>query len=304
MNMHKNARLTVLGREALVERVRRGEAVGEVARSLSVSRQTVYKWVRRWQAEGRAGLRDRTSRPRRSPRRLPERVVRRIVALRHQQWTGPRIAWQLGVPLSTVNCTLRRAQLGRRRTPRPPARRYERARPGELLHLDTKRLGRFTRVGHRIHRDRRQSSPGAGWEHLHVCIDDHSRVAYSEVLPRATGEMSAAFLRRAVRWFTAHGVRVEAVMTDNAGAYKSRAVRAVVERAQIRHVRTRPYTPRTNGKAERFIQTSLREWAYARSYPTSSHRAAALGRFLEVYNTERPHTALGFLPPIARLASV
>lgn len=304
MNVHKNAKLAPAGRALLVQRVvveRTRRAV--VAAAFGVSERTVSKWVRRWHMEGAGGLMDRSSRPRRSPRALGGRVVHRIERLRHRRCTGPEIAQQLGVPISTVSRTLRRLGLGRLRAlePRRSVVRYERARPGELLHLDAKRLGRFRRVGHRIHGARHHFSDGVGWETVFVAIDDATRVAYAEILPAERGEWAARFLGRAARWFGQLGVRIERVMTDNAWAYRSLAFRDVLQALGARHLATRPYTPRTNGKAERFIQTCLREWAYRRPYRTSAARAAVLPSFLRRYNIERPHTALQRRPPLARL---
>ena len=207
-------------------------------------------------------------------------------ALRQQRWAGAIIAHRLGLPRATVGAVLRRCGLGRLpplEEP-PPVRRYERARPGELVHVDIKRLGRIQAVGHRIHGDRQRTVRGVGWEHVHVCVDDASRVAYVEVLPTLHHQDAVGFLERAIAWFAGHGVRAERVMTDNGSAYISRAFTAVCARLDLRHVRTRPYTPRTNGKAERFIQTLLREWAYRRPYATSRRRRRALAPWLRYYN--------------------
>lgn len=304
MNVHKNAKLAPAGRALLVQRVVvAGTRRAVVAAAFGVSERTVSKWVGRWRGEGARGLADRPSRPWRSPRALGRRVVRRIERLRRRRWTGPQIAARLGVPISTVSRTLRRLGLGRLRAleARVPVVRYERARPGELLHLDAKRLGRFRRVGHRINGARHHFSDGVGWETVFVAIDDATRVAYAEILPAERGEWAARFLARAARWFGQLGVRIERVMTDNAWAYRSHAFRGVLGTLGARHLATRPYTPRTNGKAERFIQTCLREWAYRRAYPTSAARATALPVFLRRYNVERPHTALQRRPPLARL---
>ena len=304
MNDHKNAKLAPAGRALLVKRVVVGrERRGQVARALGVSERTVTKWVGRWRGEGAGGLIDRSSRPRRCPHRLAGRVVRRIERLRRRRWTGPRIAQQLGLPISTVGLVLRRLQLNRLRSLEPPVPvvRYERARPGELVHVDTKKLARIERVGHRIHGDRQARVYGAGWEYVHVCVDDATRLAYCEMLPAEDGVSAAGFLGRASAWLGQLGVHVERVMTDNAWAYRSHAFRGVLQALEARHLRTRPYTPRTNGKAERFIQTCLREWAYQRPYRRSAARTAALPGFLRHYNVERPHTALNRRPPLARL---
>jgi transposase InsO family protein len=236
---------------------------------------------------------------------VPARVVRQIERLRWRRGTSPEIARALGLPLATVGLVLRRLGLNRLRAlePRPNVVRYERAQAGELLHVDTKRLARIVRVGHRIHGDRTRWGPTrpVGWDYLHVAIDDATRVAYTELLPAEDGARTAGFLQRAAGWFAQLGVRIERVMTDNAFAYRSHAYQAVLQALGARHLRTRPYTPRTNGKAERFIQTCLREWAYRRPYRNSARRAAALPGFLQRYNVERPHTALRQRPPLARL---
>lgn len=305
MNVHKNAKLTPAGRALLVGRViEQGVGRAAVAAAFGVSERTVTKWVRRWRVEGPPGLVDRSSRPRRCPHQLRRAHVRRIERLRRRRWTSPGIAQALGLPISTVVLTLRRLGLNRLQAlePRAPVVRYERAAPGELLHVDTKRLARIAGIGHRIHGDRqRRPGVGRGWETLHVCVDDATRVAYSELLPDERGPSVAGFLQRAATWFRRLGVRVERVMTDNARAYTSQAYATVLRGLQARHVRIRPYCPRTNGKAERFIQTCLREWAYGRAYRTSVARAAALPEFLRRYNVERPHTALQRRPPLARL---
>jgi len=217
--------------------------------------------------------------------------------------TAAQIAARLGMPRSTVAAVLGRLGLRRLRSleAKPAVRRYERQRPGELLHLDTKKLGRFRSVGHRIHGDRRRASPGAGWEFAHVCIDDHSRLAYVEVLPDEGQVHTAAFLRRAIRWFRQRGVRAQQLLTDNGNGYRSRLFQETCAELALGHLFTRPYTPRTNGKAERFIQTLLREWAYLRPYRTSNQRTRRLPGWLEHYNRRRPHTALGYRPPISRL---
>ena len=305
MNVHKNAKLTPAGRALLVRRVlEQRERQAAVAGALGVSGRTVAKWVRRWRVEGPSGLVDRSSRPRRCPHQLRRAQARRIERLRRRRWTSPWIAHALGLPVSTVVLTLRRLGLNRLRAlePREPVVRYERARPGELVHVDTKRLARIAGIGHRIHGDRhRRPAAGLGWEHLHVCVDDATRVAYSEIPPGETAVSAAGFLRRAAGWFGRRGVRIERVMTDNALAYRSHAYRGVLGGLRARHLRTRPYRPRTNGKAERYIQTCLREWAYRRPYRTSAARTAALSGFLRHYNAARPHTALQRRPPLARL---
>jgi len=256
-----------------------------------------------WIAGGTAALIDRSSAPRRCGHRVPAERVAAIERLRRQRMSGPAIARQLGMPVSTVGGILRRLGLGRLAAlePRPPVVRYQRARPGELLHIDTKKLGRIEAVGHRITGDRRDSTRGAGWESVHVCIDDASRLAYSEVLPDERKASAVPFLECAVGWLARSGVAVERVMTDNGSAYRSRHWRDACGALELRHLRTKPYTPRTNGKAERFIQTSLREWAYGQAWATSHERTAALVPWIDHYNTKRPHTALANQPPATRL---
>lgn len=301
MNIHKNARTTPYSRLLMARRVRAGERVVKVAADFCVSEQTVRKWVRRWQVGGEMALRDRSSRPARMHATPAERITD-IERLRRQRMTSPAIARQLGMPNSTVTKILRRLCLNRLTALDPPAPvvRYQRAHPGELLHLDTKKLGRIAGIGHRI-TGRRTGAinrhHGIGWECLHVCIDDACRLAYSEVLPDERKETATGFLERALAWFAGRGVAVERVMTDNGNCYRSQMFRQACANHGLRHLRTRPYTPRTNGKAERFIQTSLREWAYAQPYVSSQQRSAALSSWLDHYNTARPHTALGNGPP-------
>jgi transposase InsO family protein len=306
MNVHNNARTTFHGRLLMVRRILvEHQPPAEVAADLGVSARTAYKWLARYRAEGEAGLHDRSSAPRRCPHRLPPERLARVEALRREErLTGPKIAARLGLPASTVGLVLRRARLGRLPALEPPAPvvRYERARPGELLHIDTKKLGRIDGVGHRIHGDRRARQRGIGWEALHVCVDDAARLAYTEVLPDECAASAVGFLTRALAWFARHGVTVERVMTDNGSAYRSRAFRQACAAAGVRHRRTRPYRPQTNGKAERFIQTVLRECAYARPFASSRERAEALRPWTETYNRHRPHAALNRRPPFSRLS--
>jgi len=304
MNLHANAKTTPSGRWLLVRRIRSERwMVREAAEAAGVSVRTAYKWLARYRDEGRAGLADRRSRPRRIPRRTPERLVRRVERLRRRRMTSTEISIRTSMPLSTVSLVLRRLGLHRlsRLEPEVPVQRYERERPGELLHLDTKKLARIRRVGHRIHGDRSQRAYGAGWEFAHVCIDDHTRLAYAEVLPDERGPTAAGFLRRALAWYRARGIEVQRVMTDNGSCYVSRRFAALCEERNIRHLFTRPYTPKTNGKAERFIQTLTHKWAYKQPYRTSALRTAALRPWIQYYNHERPHRALGMNPPMARL---
>jgi transposase InsO family protein len=306
MNVHKNARMTVHGRALLVGRVReQGWRVEDGARAAGVSVRTAYKWLARYRAGGEPALHDRSSAPARSPRRLPAEVTAAIERLRRQRWSGPRIARRLQRPRSTIGLALRRLGLGRLAVlePKPPVIRYERSAAGELLHIDTKKLGRIDGVGHRVTGDRRgHRARGVGWEHLHVAIDDASRLAYTELLPDERGQTCAGFLARAADWFASLGVRIERVMTDNAFAYtQSRLFKAVIAGLGARHLTTRPYTPRTNGKAERFIQTCLREWLYAAAYPSSAHRACDMPAWLHWYNHHRPHAGIHALTPATRL---
>ena len=311
MNSHQNARLGFAGRVCLVERVLQSRwSVATAAQAFGISPQSVRKWLRRYRAEGRAGLADRSSRPHHCPRQLSARLEHRIVELRGRRKSGPAIADALGLPLSTVGDVLRRLGLGRLPplVPRPAIVRYEREQPGELLHIDIKKLGRIGRSGrrgrllaHERHEGYRQAE--LGWEFLHVAIDDCSRVAYAELLPDATVVSAVQFLERTLAWFRTLGVSVRAIMTDNAFCYVKGRFPAATAAHGIRHLRTRPYTPRTNGKAERFIQTALREWAYARAYRSSRQRAGALNHFLTTYNCSRPHTAHGRRPPISRLSA-
>lgn len=304
MRLHPNAKTTPKARALLVQRVEvDGWTVACAAAAAGVSRRTVYKWRARFRVHGFAGLGDRPHVATHIPHRTAPGVVAAMRALRAQRLPGALIAHRLRLPRSTVGGVLRRLGLGRLPplTVPPPVRRYERARPGELLHLDITSLGRIARVGHRIHGDRRTRMRGIGWEHVHVCIDDTSRVAYVEVRPSLQTADVVAFLERAVAWFAARGVCAERVMTDNGSAYLSRAFAAACARLGLRHLRTRPYTPRTNGKAERFIQTLLREWAYRRPYRTSALRRRALGPWLRYYNRRRPHTSLNYMTPLTRL---
>lgn len=306
MNAHKNARLTFYSRELMVRRIREeGWAVGEAASSAGVSKRTAYKWLARYRDGGAAALHNARPVPHRMRHRLAEAQIAAIEALRRQRLSGPAIARQLALPRSTVGAVLRRLGLGRLKSleERPPVVRYERKNPGELIHLDTKKLGRIVRIGHRVTgcRKGQSNTRGTGWEALHVAIDDATRLAYTEVLPDEKKETAIAFLFRSCAFFKANGAVPERIMTDNGSAYKSHAFRNALSAAGLRHIRTKPYTPRTNGKAERFIQTSLREWAYAAPYENSHERAKAMIPFIDAYNTSRPHSALAFQTPWQRL---
>jgi len=305
MNVHKNARLTPLRRRELVVRLESGELARAVADRLGVSLRTVRKWRGRYRVEGARGLEDRSSRPHSSPRQTAPAIALGIKVLRLQRWTCAQIGRAVGVSAATAARILRRAGLSRRgRLEAPPViQRYEYPAPGDLLHLDTKKLGRIAGVGHRFtgRAGNVNLHHGIGWEYLHIAVDDHSRVAYVELLTDERGVTAAGFLRRALRWFRARGVRVRRVLTDNGSGYISRSFRATCRGLHVVHRRTRPYTPRTNGKAERFIQTALREWAYLRPYYTSADRAHHLTGWIDHYNCARPHGSLAAQPPMSRL---
>ena len=304
MNVHKNARLTPSGRLRMVRRAEGGEVPATVAHGAGISLRTLRKWIQRYRREGDAGLADRRSRPHHIGRQLPRYQRRQILRARRRRWSSLRIAQHYGLAVSTVVTIQRRLGLNRltRLEPAQPIVRYEKQRPGDLVHLDVKKLGKIGRIGHRIHGDWRKRSRGVGWERVHVAIDDCTRLAYTEVLPDERGPTTAGFLARAHAWFAALGIHVRAIMTDNGPAYLGHAVQAVCRAAQLRHQCTRPYRPQTNGKAERFIRTLLQEWGYARPYRTSAFRTQALSPYLRFYNTERRHTALGFRTPLQRLA--
>lgn len=290
----------------MVRRVlREGQPPKAVATAFGVDLKTVTKWLARFVAEGPAGLEDRSSRPHRLRDATPPATVEQIIGLRRQRFTGQQIAAQTGVSPATVSRILRAAKLSRAKDLEPacPVVRYERQTPGELIHLDIKKLGRFEKVGHRITGDRtgQSNSRGIGWEYVHVCIDDASRLAFSQVMKDETADSAVPFLKAAVAYYASLGVKVARVMTDNGSCYRSFAFRDACAALGLKHIRTRPYTPKTNGKAERFIQTALREWAYAQAYPTSDHRAAELPFWLHRYNWHRPHGGIKSQTPISRL---
>lgn len=308
MNVHKNARCTPRGRSLAVQRVAAGEPRAAVARGCGITPRTLKKWEARAQAAGSAApeeLQDRSSRPRRLARQLPRHQRRQILRSRHKRWSSLRIAQHYTLKVSTVVSFLRRHGLNRlgRLEPVRPIQRYERRRPGTLVHLDVKKLGKIGRVGHRMHGDRTTRVRGIGWEYVHVAIDDCTRVGYAEVLADEQAETTVGFLERAVAWYAAHGITVRRLLTDNGGNYRSDALAACCRRLKIRHYFTRPYRPQTNGKAERFIRTLLHEWAYAQAYGRSVYRTRALSTYLRFYNAERRHTALQFLTPLQRLAA-
>jgi transposase InsO family protein len=306
MDIHKNARLTPHSRGELVRRVlAEGQTPKAVATAFGVCPKTVGKWVQRFQAEGEAGLQDRSSRPHRLRCPTPQRSVERIELLRRERRPASHIAKEVEVSPATVSRVLKRLGLNKLKALDPPApvRRYERETPGELIHIDIKKLGRFETIGHRITgvRSEQSRTRGAGWEFVHVCIDDASRVAFGQIKPNEKKRSATTFLKAAVAYYKSLGVTVARVMTDNGSCYRSKAFARTCKRLKLKHIRTKPYTPKTNGKAERFIQTALREWAYAQAYPTSDHRAEELPIWLHRYNWHRPHGGLKYKPPISRL---
>jgi transposase InsO family protein len=307
MNSYKHARLTPKGRVLLVSRVLvEGWTVADASMAAGVSKRTSYKWLARFKAEGERGLLDRSSRPRHCPRGLSAEEQGSLEAMRRQRWPLWRIAMRAGRGVATVSRCMKRLGLSRLKSLEPPVPvvRYERAAAGELLHIDTKKLGRIDGVGHRITGDRTKNhNRGIGWDMVHLAIDDHSRVSFAQVLPDEKAVSCVQFLRQAVAYYASLGVRIERVMTDNGTGYKN-TFKAACDELGIRHIKTRPYTPKTNGKAERFVQTSLREWAYARPYISSAQREAALQPFLHRYNWHRPHCALNRQPPMSRIPAV
>jgi len=312
MKLHANHRTCPSSRRLICRRVlEEGWTLSQAAEAAGCSERTASKWLRRYR-EGDCELLDRSSRPRRSPTRLPAERVRVIEVLRHLRMTAAEIAEILGLPLSTVSCWLKRMGLGKRSRLEPPEppNRYERRHPGELVHVDIKKLGRIRGAGHRVtgsrasqKRTRREGRLRgvAGWEYVHVMVDDHSRLAYAEVLEDLTASCAVAFLRRAIVWFAERGVRVEAIMSDNGSCYVAHGYANALHDLGLRHLRIKPGRPRTNGKAERFIQTLLNEWAYGRIYGSSEERIATLPLFLERYNFRRPHGSLGKQAPASRL---
>ncbi len=315
MKLHANAPLGPKGRATMVRRVvEDGLTLAEAAEAAGVSVRTAGKWVRRWRVEGESGLLDRSSAPELVANATPEDRVQAIAALRRLRLTGPEIAELLEMATSTVSAVLKRIGLGKlsRLEPDEPVRRYERQRPGELIHIDVKKLGRIEGgAGHRVTGRRRRNPTRTdvagmrrsqvGWECVHVCVDDCTRLAYVELLGDEKAKTAIGFLRRAVAFYRSHGVAVQRLMTDNGSAYRSTVHALACRRLGVKHLRTKPYRPQTNGKAERFIRTMLREWAYAAVYGSSADRAAALSGWIERYNFRRRHGALGHRPPIARL---
>lgn len=305
MNVHKNARMTPKGREAMVRAVvDDGETVSAVARRFGTSRKTVRKWCERFREHGLGGLLDHSSRPHSSPSQTAPATCDEIERLRRKRYTQDQIVAATGVSRATVSRILKRCGLSLLAClePRKPRPRYEREKPGEIIHIDIKKLGRFSQPGHRVTGTPQAGrSRGAGWEYVHIAIDDHSRVAYSDIFPNQKKESAVAHLEAAVAYYKSLGVDVQRVMTDNGSCYRSKTFRKACKRLGIKHIFTKPYTPQTNGKAERFVQTTIREWAYATEYHTSEQRKDDLPDWLHSYNWHRPHASLGKKPPISRL---
>ena len=303
MNLHSRAKSCPASRALFVQRVSSGMSVLHAATMAGFSERTGHKWLRRFRTEGEAGLLDRSSQPRRLARTHELGLVVEAVGRRRRGQAAVRIAAELGVPRSTVGFWLRKAgtsQPDSLREKEPP-NRYEHEAPGDLLHLDTKKLANFTEVGHRANGIRHRRNKGQGYQVLHVCSDDHSRVAYMEMLPDEKKETAAAFLQRALLHFQSQGMTIRRILTDNGSPYRSKVFKAMREAFGLKHSRTRPYRPRTNGKAERLIQTALREWAYGPTWQTSDERNKALEAWLHFYNHHRPHSALNGQPPASRL---
>jgi transposase InsO family protein len=303
MDYHHHARLTIYRREELAKSVIQGRlSLNEAAAEFKLSRQSAAKWVARFRREGLAGLRDRSSRPHRSPRCTSAELINRVECLRRERWTGVRIAQTTTLSRSTVSRILTRLKLNKARMLEPavPIVRYEHAAPGDLLHIDIKKLARIHKPGHRMTGNPQDETRRAGWEFLYVAIDDHSRIAFTAMLPNEQAVSSSDFLRQAITYFARLGIRVRRVMTDNGPCFCSLLFAQVCRQFQIKHIRTRIYTPRTNGKAERFIQTAIREWAYARIYQNSAERLHHLLPWVHQYNWHRPHTSLHQKTPISR----
>jgi transposase InsO family protein len=303
MDIHKNARLSFRSREALARFVvEQGHTRKAAAAAFRVGPRTAAKWVARYQSQGVDGLQDRSSRPHRSPRQTCSSFIERVLALRRGHMPGYEIARRTGLSPATVSRILRRARLSRWRdlNPPPPVMRYEHPRPGDLLHLDIKGMTRFGEVSLRGDGRLRGKKEHPGFLALHVAVDDHSRMAFTQMLPDQKAETTIGFLHSALDFFATHGIAVRALLTDNGSSYRSRLFRRACQTSNISHHRTRPYTPRTNGKAERFIQTALREWAKAKHWQNSEQRDAHLKPWTDYYNRERPHGSLNYKPPISR----
>jgi transposase InsO family protein len=305
MNCHSRAKTNPRSRELIVQRVQaEGWSRREAAEALGLSVRSVAKWLRRYREEGVPGLLDRTSRPLSSPTATSEILRRRVLELRQERLVGREISETIGLPRATVSRILRKTGVGRLRSLQPPEppNRYELPNPGDLLHIDIKKLARIVGgPGHRIHGDRTKQKRGVGYEHIYVCIDDHSRLSYVEPLKAEDKETATGFLERAIAWYRASGIQPRRLLTDNGKVFTSGTFNEILIKASIRHGFTRRYRPRTNGKAERFIQTMLREWAYRRSYSSSARRRHALPRWLHYYNFHRQHSSLGGKPPVSRV---
>jgi len=303
MDYHQNARLVVYSREQMARMVvERGSTLKAAAAAFSVSPKTAAKWTRRYRQRGAAGLRDLSSKPHRSPRQTSSPLLEKVFELRRLRWNGWRIAHELQLSRATVSRILRRAGMNRLRSldPPPPVVRYEHQHPGDLIHFDIKRLARFDKPGHRITGVPGKESRGIGYEYLHVAIDDHSRIAFSAILPDQTHQSAIRFFFMARAHYARFGISIRRALTDNGSCYRHWLFRRLLHRQHVKHRFTRPYTPRTNGKAERFIQTALREWAYARSYQNSNEREIQLDPWLHDYNFHRPHASLKLNPPASR----
>jgi len=303
VNLHSRAKSCPASRALFVQRVFSGMTVLQASAMAGFSERTGHKWIKRFREEGHSGFRDRSSQPHRLARSHELGLVVEAVGRRRRGQAAIRIARELGVPRSTVGFWLRKAGISKASSlqEKEPPNRYEHDAPGDLLHLDTKKLANFHQTGHRITGNRRKNSRGAGYQVLHVCNDDHSRACYMEVLPDEKKGTTASFLQRALLHFQSQGVQIRKLLTDNGSAYRSKEFKAMREAYGLKHSRTRPYRPRTNGKAERLIQTALREWAYGPTWQSSDERNLALDSWLHFYNHHRPHSALGGRPPVTRL---
>ena len=303
MDYHQNARTTLWSREMMARKVlEEGVTLKLAAASFNVSAKTAAKWVRRYREQGAAGLQDRSSRPQQLRNPTPALQVERVEVLRRERWTGFRIARATGLSRATVSRILRRLKLNRMRDlePAPVVVRYEHAAPGDLLHIDIKRLVRIARPSHRVTGNRRDKVPGIGAEFVHIAIDDHSRLAFAAIYPDETRASVLHFLHAALGFYKHYGIETKAILTDNGVSYRSYAWRDELQALGIKRRRTRPYRPQTNGKAERFIKTALNEWAYTRTYQNSAEREQHLAPWIHQYNWHRPHASLGLLPPISR----
>ncbi len=302
MDYHQNARLTVHSREQMAKMVARGSTLKAAAAAFNVSAKTAAKWPRRYRQLGATGLRDRSSRPHRSPRQTPSSLLERVLSLRRERRNGWQIACELKLSRATVSRILRRAGLNRLRSldPPPPVVRHEHKHPGDLIHFDIKRLARIRKPGHRVTGDRRRESRGAGYEYLHVAVDDHSRIAFTAILPDQTHHSAMRFFLMARAHYSHFGFSIRRVLTDNGSCYRHWLFRNLLHRQHVKHRFIRPYTPRTNGKAERLIQTALREWAYAPSYQNSEQRLDQLDPWLHDYNFHRPDSSLKLQTPASR----